>query len=246
MDTTIIYCTDNSLSHPISGMCIRQLKKSVGDRPIVSVSHKPIDLGKNICIGEHKRCWLTLYKQLLIGVQNATTEWVHIAEHDCLYTDEHFSFIPKDGTAFWYNENVLLLQWSTKNHPELKGMFSRYWTKRLALSQLVCKRDLLMASTEAKLNVLDQDNIRDILHAGEPGITRIRRAARWAKSGKPVYLKQYLQNQLEKETYRTFKTKTPNVDIRHDANFTGPKRGKRRCYEDQYWGRLEDMIGVIA
>lgn len=241
MSTTIICCTDNSLEAPIANLCIRHLKKSAGDLPIISVSHKPVDLGKNICIGEQKRCWLTLYRQLLAGLDAADTEWVHIAEHDCLYTDEHFAFIPSDPDAFWYNENVLLVQWSD-HLPELRGMYSRWGTRRLALSQLVCRRELLIASTEAKLAVLDEGSVRHIKHIGEPGISHIRSAAKWAASGRPVYLKQFLQDQLEGEKYRTFETRIPNLDIRHNGNFTGPKRGRQRTWDHPYWGRFADLM----
>jgi hypothetical protein len=38
-------------------------------------------------------------------------------------------------------------------------------------------------------------------------------------------------------------TNIPNLDIRHGSNFTGPKRGKDRCYELLYWGKFDDVIG---
>jgi hypothetical protein len=201
-----------------------------------------MDLGKNICVGRQRRSWLTLYRQLKAGLEAARTKYVAMAEHDCLYTMEHFAWLPPRNDTFYYNENVYLVQWAD-NHPELKGMYSRYWTQRLALSQLVCNRKLLLESTDAKLKVIDKNRaIKHLAHAGEPGITKIKQAQRWAESGRPVYLKKYLQDQLDKEKYDTFKTKTPNLDIRHNGNFTGPKRGKQRTYDLSYWGRFEELI----
>ena len=56
--TTIVYYTDHSLSEPLFSFCREHLEQTAGDRPIVSVSHEPIDLGKNIAIGKQKRSWL--------------------------------------------------------------------------------------------------------------------------------------------------------------------------------------------
>jgi hypothetical protein len=236
---TLIYCTDNQLDKRVSDLCIRYLKKV--DYPIVSVSHEPMDLGTNICIGKQKRSWRTLYKQLRIGLEVAETKNVAIIEHDCLYVDEHFAWEPERDDTFYYNENVCFVQWATKSHPELNGMYSRFWKQRLALSQLVCNRESFLESTNVKLSIIG-NSIKCVTHAGEPGVTKINNAQRWAASGRPVYLKKFLKEQLDKEKYDTFKTKIPNLDIRHDGNFTGPKRGIKRTYDIEYWGRFEDLI----
>jgi hypothetical protein len=83
--------------------------------------------------------------------------------------------------------------------------------------------------------------------AGEPGLSKLRieRAQKLAASGSPVYLKKYLQTQLDKEKYGVFKTKIPNLDIRHDNNFTGAKRGNKRTFNEPYWGKFEDIINSV-
>jgi len=245
---TIIYYTENRLSEPLFTQCQELLKKAANERPIISVSHKPIELGTNICIGEQKPCWLTLYKQILLGARLADTKYIAMAEHDCVYTDEHFSFVPPRDDTFFYNENVCLVQWAKNSHPELNGMYSRYWTQRLALSQLICNREIFIESTKAKLDVLEGEDIKykHIANAGEPGVTNITEANKWAKSGRAVYLKKYLKDQLDKEKYDTFKTKIPNLDIRHDSNFTGPKRGIKRTYGIKHWGEFKNIINGFA
>lgn len=245
-DTTIIYFTENRLAEPLFTACQKLLIKAANGRQIISVSHKPMELGKNICIGNQKPSWLTLYKQVLIGAKVATTKYVAMAEHDCIYTDEHYSFMPPLDDTFYYNEHHYLVQYAEKSHPELKGMYSKYWKQRLALSQMICNRELLVETLNERLALLDRDRklVRQIVFAGEPGLSKLRieKARRWAESGRPVYLKQYLQDQLDKEKYGTFKTEVPNLDIRHDGNFTGPKRGKKRTYDVHPWGRFEDLI----
>lgn len=244
MTSTIIFCTDDSCPKEIFEVVVKRLKEV--DLPIVSVSHTPLDLGTNICIGKQKRSWLTLYRQLHLGLQAATTKYIHIAEHDCLYSEEHFAWRPPEDNIFYYNENVCLVQYSNELHPELNGMFSSWRHTRLALSQLVCNRELYLKTLERRLDILDKDNslVRSIDNIGEPGVSRISsRARKWAASGRPVYLKEFLGRVLELEKYETFKTEVPNLDIRHTRNFTGPRRGGKRSMEDPYWGKLRDILG---
>lgn len=246
MDTTIVYYTDHSLSEPLFTVCQRQLVKASGGRPIVSVSHTPIDLGHNIAIGKKKRSWLLLYKQLLLGVENAKTKYVAMAEHDCMYPPEHFDFIPPRDDTFYYNENTRFVQWSDTNHQELKGMYSKWPKQRLALSSLICNRELLERTINERLDLLDKDRklVREIVFAGEPGLSkmRVQEARKWASSGRPVYLKQFLKKQLDSEKYDIFKTKIPYLDIRHEANFTGPRRGRERTFDIPYWGDFKEVI----
>ena len=250
MQSTIIYYTDHSLAEPLFTFCQKHLKRTAGDMPIVSVSHTPIDLGKNIAIGKRKRSWLLLYKQLLRGVEEADTEYVAMAEHDCLYTAEHFNFIPERDDTFYYNENTMFVQWAQKNHPELKGMYSRWPLQRLALSSLICNRQLLIDTLNQRLDLLDRDRklVREIVFAGEPGLSKLRveKARKWAESGRPVYLKDYLKEQLEREKYAVWRSEVPILDIRHDRNFTGPRRGKKRVWELPYWGKFEDIMKEVA
>ncbi len=242
---TVINITDNSLDPQIADLCRRILVREAGDIPIVSVSQKPIDLGTNVCVGEIGRNWISLYKQLLAGVAAASTDWVVVAEHDCLYTNEHLSYQPEDSSVFHYNHNCWLVQWGG-NHPELNGMYS-YWPRRLALSQLICHKDLLRQSVEERLSILEHGGRMDrqFLGCGEPGVVSnraLRKAKEAAESGKPIQLQQYLKDYLQRYEHKSFGTINPNLDIRHGGNFTGPKRGKKRCYELPHWGRFEDVL----
>jgi hypothetical protein len=244
-DTTIIYFTNNKLDPGIDRVCQRQLVKAAAGKPIISVSQKPMTLGENICMGDIGSSWLNLYKQLLRGVEAARTRFVATAEHDVLYTYEHYERAPLRDDTFYYNENCWFLQWGG-NHPELNGMFSTYWDVRMALSQLSCNRELLQNSLRERLRLLDKEEWvkRSILFAGEPGVSRIRNAQAWAKSGKPISLMNTIKDFLATEKAETFRTLAPNVDIRHGGNFTGPKRGKNRTYCLPPWGDMRPVISA--
>ena len=257
MDITIIYYTENLLAEPLFTKCQKLLKKAANGRPIVSVSHKPIDLGTNICIGVHKRSWLMLYRQLFLGAKLAKTKYVAMAEHDCIYAEDHFSFKPPRDDTFYYNEYNRLVQWTTKKHLEIKGMYSSYrahglgkdrrsW-RRLALSQMLCNRELLIDSLNKRLDMIDKDRklLGIIANTSEFGYSKIKKVQKWAESGRPVYLKNMLEDLLEEEKYGIFRTKIPNLDIRHDGNFTGAKRGKQRTFDEPHWGKFEDVINSV-
>lgn len=241
-EVTILYYSDNKIDPDIQSLVLNNLRSM--QNPIVSVTQKPIDLGKNICVGDIGSSWLNLYRQLKTAAEAATTKYVATAEHDCLYTQEHYDWTPPRDDTFYYNENVWFLQMDTK-HEELRGMFSTYWeTERKALSQLVCNRELLIADLNEKLSLLDEHEWvkKSLLFAGEPGVTRIKEAQKWARTSKGVSLYKYISEYLEAQKSDIFRNELPNLDIRHDGNFTGPKRGKNRRYELEGWGSLHGII----
>jgi len=102
MTKGIIYYTDNSCDEIILTAVQKQLE-SCG-LPIVSVSLKPIHFGKNIVFnGERGR--LTMFKQILSGLENSKSDVIFFAEHDVLYHPSHFEFTPSKKDVFYYNEN---------------------------------------------------------------------------------------------------------------------------------------------
>lgn len=241
---TIIYPTNNTVTEPVKSLVIKHLIKAAEGKPIISVSQKPIDLGTNICLGEIGSSWMSLYKGLLAGLEATTTKYVAIAEHDVLYTAEHFNFIPPTDDTFYYNDNCWFVEWGG-NHPELDGMYSHI-KDRKALSQLICSRDLLkefvnevIGMLELGLNVSKGQNWH-----GEPGVhsDKYIKAALAATSGQPTQLQTYLKEYTEKYKSDSFKTVNPNLDIRHKGNFTGPRRGKRRTYNLAPWGEFKNII----
>lgn len=244
---TLLYLTDNSLEPSIADLCRRVLLREAGNLPIISVSHKPLDLGHNICIGEIGRSWVSIYRQILAGLEAVKTEWLCLIEHDCLYTSEHLNYQPSDPNIFYYNAHHWLVQWHG-NHPELEGMYS-YWPKRVACSQLICATEALRASTTEIMNLIEMGMKLEpgLRWHGEPGTVdfeefKLYQAAVLAKSGRPVHWHKPLQDYLSKYRSKFFRTTNPNLDIRHGTNFTGPKRGKHRCYTLPYWGRFEDVV----
>jgi len=94
-DLTIIYYTSNRENPRFEARIRRTLRHMSRPLPIISVSQKPIDFGKNICVGDVGASSHNAWRQLQIGAMEATTEFVCTAESDTIYPRQYFQFRPK-------------------------------------------------------------------------------------------------------------------------------------------------------
>ena len=95
IDATVVYYTSNAERPEFEAKIVANLIAVSGELPIVSVSQKPMDLGTNICVGNVGKCYANGYRQLTIGIEAAKTEWIIVAESDCLYPPQYFTHPPK-------------------------------------------------------------------------------------------------------------------------------------------------------
>ena len=93
-DTTVIYYTSNREVESFEQEIIKNLLVAADGLPIISVSHKPISLGKNICVGDVGISNHNIRRQTQIGAMEASTKYIALAESDCLYPKEYFRSIP--------------------------------------------------------------------------------------------------------------------------------------------------------
>jgi hypothetical protein len=108
-DLTILYYTANIIPEHFMLNIQNQIKNSVGDTKIISVSQKPVGLGYNICYGTKGRSLFNLYQQILIAVREAHTSYVACCEDDTLYPPEHFEHrCPLDMIAYDINKYTLM------------------------------------------------------------------------------------------------------------------------------------------
>jgi len=99
----IIYYTDNQIPVKTAQAVQKQIKTS--GLPIVSASLKSMNnMGKNIHV-KLKRGYMTMFKQILAALEALDTEIVFFCEHDVLYHQSHFEFIPARKDKFYYNHN---------------------------------------------------------------------------------------------------------------------------------------------
>ena len=159
---SIIYYTDNTLPEGLETTVQQQLVLSAEGKPIISVSQKPLTFGENICLGDIGRSHLSIYRQMLAGGEAADTEWIGLAEHDCMYTPEHWNFVPSDKGIFWYNINHYFVNTAT-------GEYS--FQRRRVLSMLICARDIFLRAVREKVWMLEQGYMlrKGMAGAMEPG-----------------------------------------------------------------------------
>jgi hypothetical protein len=119
MHGTVVYYTGNHEDETFEAKIRAKLLDTIGDMPLISVSQKPIDFGKNICVGEHEISIHNAWRQLLIGAEQATTPFIYAAESDYLYPKEHFQFIPERKDAF-YMPDPLYMMFMNRPTPEFR------------------------------------------------------------------------------------------------------------------------------
>jgi hypothetical protein len=141
----IIYYSDSRLPDNIAQPVIDQLK-FIG-LPIVSVTLKPLDLGKNIVL-DLERGYLTMFKQILTALENSEAEIVFFCEHDNLYHKSHFDFMPEDPTKFYYDLNW----WKIR----ADGL-AVHWDA-VQVSGLVCYRELALKFYRERVASFDPNN----------------------------------------------------------------------------------------
>ena len=229
-DLTIIYYTSNELdkTNPYFLSNTKEcLLKAVGDLPILSVSHKPIALGTNICIGEVGRSHLKLYNQILIGCKAAKTKYVAMAEDDIFYSYQHFhSELPK-GDYFLYDMN----KWS---------VFT--WTKppqytyrdRLVVNQLIAPRQYLIDALEERFA-----RVRELLKTkSEAEIITV-----W---GDPGRYERFLGVSPRKVEH--FFSSVPSIVFTHENAFgylnhgSAKRLGNPRAFDIPYWNKVSDIM----
>ena len=229
-DITIVYYTSNQLEKDnpyFLSNTKKQLLKAVADFPIVSVSHKPIDLGTNICLGDIGRSHLNLYKQILIGAKASKTKYIACAEDDIFYSYEHFHQELPRGDYFLYDMN----KWS---------IFT--WTKppqytyrdRLVVNQLIAPRDYLVEALEERFARVEElkktKSEADIIkYWGDPG--------RYEK---------YLGVKVREVKH--FFSSVPSIVFTHESAFgylnhsNRKKLGNPKAYDIPVWNRAEDIL----
>ncbi len=210
----IVYFTDNLLDEKIMRQCQEQIKKS--GLPIISVSLKPLDFGENTVL-PLERGYLTLFKQILAGLEKINTDVVFFCEHDVLYHPSHFQFRPPRKDVYYYNMNSWQLRASD-------GHAVYYDCKKV--SQLCADRKFLIEHYKKRIALVEKNGFTRRM-GFEPGThNRVERV-----------------DDFKSDEWRS---EFPNVDIKHGKNLTAARwkqsdfRSQRNC---QNWKEADEILG---
>ena len=221
-DLTIIYYSANVISEFFANNVRNQILKVTGDIPIISITHKPIIFGENICV-DLERSYLNIYRQALIGTKKATTKYIALCEDDVFYSAEHFEYIPTDG-VFAYDRNMWNVYTWTK-----PPLFS--YKGRRNMNGLICERNLFIDAMEERFEKYKNVNDKDVP------------TYKWAEPGK--YERQL---GVVPRNWEFYKPKETSIVFSHptELSFAGlgkrKKLGEMRRTELEGWGKIDDII----
>jgi len=200
LDKGIIYYTNNDLNRNIFKIVQEYILKA--RLQITSCSLKPIDFGENIVL-KLKPSVITMFKQILVCLEKSTADIVFFCEHDVLYHKSHFNFEPKKDNTYYYNTNV----WRWR-YP---GKIAITYDNLISLSGLCANRKLLINhyyNRFEKIKEMGWEDGRDPNWARKIGYEPGKKKRRGGFIDEPV---------------RLWKSKHPNIDIRHKDCLTPPK-----------------------
>lgn len=211
MKHTIVYYTANLISDFFAENVRRHIA-SFG-LPIVSVSHKPIDFGKNICIEGMPISNYTVYQQILLGAREVDTKYIICCEDDTLYNAQHFNYEPSKDT-FAYNVN----RWNC-------NPFFYYYRHRSGMCMCIAPTELMIDTLEKRFKKYPKPiERRKFRGFGEPG--------RYEHDlGLPPV------------KMETFRTKHPTVTFNHRPSLGGKRRLLKTDIIEQsipLWGKAYD------
>lgn len=105
-----IYYTDNNAPEPLLRHCFDQLSAIKQGGELIVVAQQPAAIFEQAdhltIVGSQPRSHLSMYRQILGGLETARHDRVFLVEHDVLYPEGYFAYRPPHREAFWYNENA--------------------------------------------------------------------------------------------------------------------------------------------
>jgi hypothetical protein len=223
----VVYYTDCQLDPNILRACQEQLEKAANGKRIVSVSLKQLSFGDNIVL-PLERGYLTMFKQILAGLEELETDYVYFAEHDVLYHSTHFEFVPSRSDVYYYNTNVWKLRISD-------GHALHYDCQQT--SGLCARRDLLLRHYRERVRRTEQK-------FAELGNTHEYR--NWIRKQGFEPGSHNRSERVDDYKAASWRSLFPNIDIRHDGNLT-PSRWSKDQFRDQRftagWTEAEEVPG---
>ena len=228
IDATIIYYTNNVQDPEFEKIVQKKLIESSKGMPIISVSHKPIDLGTNICVGEQHSCDANLYRQILIGAEAAKTPFIINAEADTLYPPEYFEFEPPRLDLIYRYTNVYIY---SPHH-------RRFYKKKMSEGAQIAGREYLIDLLSHRMKT------QNIPYWSKEGDQKFKNP--YPKSGK-VWEPYWKEHPDIKSVVEPYESENPVVSIKATGNMRKRSTWDKTVapvYEVPYWGHAEGFSWV--
>lgn len=220
IDITILYLTVNKIPEDFAKYQRGVLMEAIGNYPLISISRQPMNFGKNL-LDTDKQSYENIYRQMLRGAKEATTDYIAIAEDDVLYPKEHFSFFRPPLDTFAYNQNrFALFTWGEPIYN---------WRNRKSNCTLIAPRKLMIEALEERF--AKYPNGMPPEYVGELGRERVDK-----------WLGVTIRKSVE--VYSSISV----IQFNHDeATEDRQKRHRKslgpiKAYDMPHWGRAEDLV----
>ena len=235
---SLVYYSDCRPDPWLLEACRQQLRLAAPNLPLVSVTLAPVPgFGENLVLNA-ERGVLTMFRQILSGLEALDTDLVFLVEHDVLYHASHFTGRPPNDRTYLYNQNVWKVDVET-------GRALHYRCNQT--SGLCADRDLLIAHYRAR-----------VAHVQAHGFSR--------RNGFEPGTRQTRHGGFDDHDHATWMSEAPNIDIRHSRNLTA-SRWERSQFRNQkfcqgwaesdsvpQWGRtrgrfrefLDEVVGAVT
>jgi hypothetical protein len=203
---------------PVILETVRRQLDRVRPGPIYSVTLAQVSLpdGWRGHVLEQERGYLTMFRQILAGLERLDTDYAFLVEHDVLYHPSHFDFTPPTKDKVFYNQNVWKLCAET-------GRALHYLCSQT--SGLCAARELLIEHYRKRVVAVEANGFSR-RNGFEPGTRQLRHGG-FDDLGHDVWM-----------------SAAPNIDIRHDKNLT-QNRWRKDQFRDQKYTAGWTESGVI-
>jgi len=221
----LVYYSDLRLDPVIAQAVRAQLTRCLNGHRLVSSTLGPLDFGQNLA-HDWQRGALTMFKQILAGLEALDTDVAFLVEHDVVYHPSHFAFRPARQDRIYYNQNV----W--KVHAET-GHALHYLCNQT--SGLCAHRDTLLQHYRARVARVEAEGFSRRI-GFEPGTRKVRHGG------------------IDDLRHETWFAEVPNIDLRHGQNLTSSRWRKDEFRDQRFtegwtesdtvpgWGRTEGRM----
>lgn len=213
-DLTVIFITLKKLPLAWQKFHKEKLLEAIGEAKLIEISPD----GDLIQDGSPSNS--NVYRQLLRGAKEATTEFIAVAEDDTLYPIDHFVYRPEKGTFAYNQSHWSLFTWGEPTYS---------WRDRLGNYTLIAHRTDVIEALEERF-----EKYPDGTPEGRTG-----EIGRWRTD---------TQLGLTPRKTEEFQTNTPVINICHQmglddrANRQRKNLGTLRAYDIPFWGKASDLI----
>ena len=232
-DLTILFLTCNLVPNKWAEYHKKVLLEAVGNRPLITISRKPLDFGMNLLQTE-EQTHSNIYKQMLRGAKLATTPYISVAEDDTLYHKDHFDFYRPPLDTFAYNLN----RWSLYTWGEPTYSF------KIRKSNCSCILPREEAISELEERFAKYPNGIPHNLNGELGYENVERRL-GTKIRKFIYIYSNISVIQFDHIYGTRgknRSYTPTTDEAHEKHIKRKRMGFVRAYDIPYWGKSKELV----